>query len=213
MKPQNNNHGTQLLCSQPTHLFQACNRWLCSVIGFVAPLLLGSANGVIAASEYGYDEAEIKAAYLVNFTHFTRWVERESKPVLNICVAGDLGVYQALKKLEPDAEAKRPLIAELVELPGKVSHCDLLYVADIDAAKKPVILKALAEKSVITVSDMPNFITDGGMISLQKRHARLVFELNLTLARQSGIKFESRLARLAGNATRYAAESLRVRPE
>lgn len=213
MQSQKNNHGALFLAVSPTGLFQKWNRLIRCLIIFVSLALSGGANGIAAASDYGYDEAEIKAAYLVNFTRFTRWTERENKPVINICVSGDLGVFQALKALEPAAKGKRPLIAELVELPGKVVHCDLLYVADIDSDKKPVMLNALAQESVITVSDMPDFIADGGMIALNKSDERLVFELNLKLARQSGIRFESRLARLAGNATRFAAESLKVRPE
>lgn len=161
------------------------------------------------ATDYEFSEADVKAAYIVNLAKFTHWEKRQNKTVLSACVSGDLRVFNALQALELKATAKRLVKPELVELPGKVTHCDMLYISDLDSNKKPALLASLAKESVVTISDIPGFIADGGMIALKKSGGRLLFDLNLPLSRLSGIRFESRLARLANNATRFASESAR----
>lgn len=170
-------------------------RWLLPALAW---LLAGAAAA--GAQPRQAQEYEVKAAYLYNFARFTDWpataFPTQDAPLV-VAVLGESPFGSALDALAGKTAKGRPLqvrrARRLDELPG----VHLLFIADSERGRLPVILKALAGRPVLTVADVPQFARQGGMIQLVSAEGAVRFEINRDAALRAGLEISSRLLQLA----------------
>ena len=73
----------------------------------------------------------------------------------------------------------------------------MLFISSSEESQLKEILAALATTSVLTVSDMPQFVKRSGMIQFLVDSNRVRFEVNLTAAQRAGLTLSSELLKLA----------------
>ncbi len=174
---------------------QARVRWFSLRVLLVVFALLGQSSVASAP----VDDVQLKAAYIHNFIKFIDWPGEpfRLKQEIAICTAGDVSLFQMLKKSSLES-------IRLVNFPGNVDGCDVLYLAELETAKRTRLLSVLSQSPVLTISDIPGFVEAGGMIGLQQIDGRLQFEINLDATRKAGLSMEARLLKLAARVLRQS---------
>lgn len=165
----------------------------------VALLLLALSGQQPLANEPGHAEPAIKAAFVYNFAKFTRWPGLSSTPdgsPMRLCVSGHDAVTPELRHLTGKIVQGHPLVLQDFDAAPETS-CDLLYVAASEQARYQTLLARVRGRPVLTVSEIPEFAANGGMIGLYLEAEHIRFAINQRSARAAGINFSARLLELA----------------
>jgi hypothetical protein len=167
-------------------------------------LLLAAALAPVrapAAPRVQATEAELKAAYLVNFGLFVTWpgqafASREAPFV--IAVMNDEGVAAEVDRLARTRSIRGRRIS--VARAGKGDpppQCHVLYVSGIERARVVEILAQVRRQPVLTVSDTGPFCALGGGIRFDRTGRKLALFANPEAARKAGLKISPELLQMA----------------
>ncbi|HWD97546.1 MAG TPA: YfiR family protein [Bryobacteraceae bacterium] len=144
-------------------------------------------------------EYQVKAAYLANFAKFVEWppgAVTDSNPI-PICVVGQDPFGPVLDAtVSGESVDRHPLVARRIGSMSDVDGCRIVFVSSSEAMAGAVL--AAAERApILTVSDVPGFLKQGGMIEFVLDANRVRFEINLAAARAAGLNLSSELLRVA----------------
>lgn len=146
------------------------------------------------------DEQLVKAAFIYNFAKFTRWPEstpNEAGSPLRLCTEGEDALIAELTRLAGKRIHERPVTVQALDESQPLDNCHLLYIAGSEINHYKKLLKSLSEKPVLTISEVANFASAGGIIELYREKNQISFTINLTSARKAGLVLSSRLLNLA----------------
>jgi hypothetical protein len=145
------------------------------------------------------DETQVKAAFTFNFIKFTHWPDDAlgDGGALRLCLVGGSAVSRALEEADGGILGGMRVDIRHIQLPGNVHGCHLLYVAELESSRLHRTLSTLRRLPILTVSDLPDFVTQGGMIGLVRENSRVRFEVNLERVRVAGLVMEVKLMKLA----------------
>jgi hypothetical protein len=146
------------------------------------------------------EEYQVKAVYLYNFGRFVVWPGTAGEPqgTFDVCVLGRDPFGSALEAtLAGEAINNQKLAARRIANPHEATNCRILFISSSEAARIKEILAAVDSFNVLTVSDMPGFTSDGGMIQFVLRENKVRFEVNLTAAEKAGLMLSSQLLKVA----------------
>lgn len=167
--------------------------------------------GVFAASSDAQrsrpEEYQVKAVYLFNFGKFIEWPAVPSKDQpFTICVLG-LDPFGAILDATIAGETidNRKLVARRIAGAQDTADCRILYISSSEAARVKEIVAAARKGAVLTVSDLPGFTGNGGMIQFVLRENKVRFEVNLTAAEKAGLTLSSQLLKVATDIRKEAA--------
>lgn len=145
-------------------------------------------------------EAKVKAAYIFNFTKFIDWPGEErvagGEPI-RICIVGNDPIRTLLGELSNREAKGRPLKVMRIKDISALPPCHILFVSRSERPQLPLILERLQGMHVLTVSDMPQFAQQGGVISFVTENNRVKIEINQRAARQAGLKISAKLLEVA----------------
>ena len=159
-----------------------------TIVGVTTMLFCGAA---IADSEDRNED--IRAAMVFNFTRYVEWTHVHSTDTLTLCVSSSADIADEFSAFSGRRIGARTL--QVQDLDAETAeHCHLAYMSSDDISEE--MMTRLHGAGVLTVSSSPRFSKDG-MIGLILIGRQTRFEVNNTLARQSGVTFSSRLLRLA----------------
>lgn len=143
-------------------------------------------------------EADLKAALVYNFAQFTEWeagAADAAGQAFTICYAAtDMGAafaQIAAKQMRGRAIVPRPVPAE-----GPYAGCQIVYWNESNVRRA---VPGKAGPGVLTIGSGEEFLARGGIIESHVENARIVFSVNLEGARAAGLRFSSKLLRLAKN--------------
>jgi YfiR/HmsC-like len=158
-------------------------------------------------------EAQVQAAFLVNFLRYTQWPpDRSGNPAdpYIITVVGDAQAAETLRRLTdvvPPIDGRRIEVQRVEFPPGadatvraniseRIRHSHLVFVPDTGQPAE-AILGDLSGQPVLTVSDRPTFALEGGMLGLQRRGGRIVFDANPEAIRNARLVVSAKVLKLA----------------
>jgi hypothetical protein len=142
--------------------------------------------------------SEIKAAFVLNFAKFTRWPEGIPDDRLRICflttaeAVGDELARMAGKKVQ----GKRIDVLRGIGL-RQLDRCQIVYLGENDVHRQREVLAKLAGSPALVLSDLPGFISAGGMIELFPEGKKYRFSINREVVREAGLEINARLLGLA----------------
>ncbi|SEN07330.1 protein of unknown function [Duganella sp. CF517] len=147
--------------------------------------LLGLARAGWAQS----DDAALKAAYVYNIAQFTTWPGAETARPLTVCLSSAHVLWDSLRKLHGRPVGERRL--SVIE-PGPTTQCDVAVLRA--GATRP----ATAAGGILAIVDEPK---NGyaGAVALVEEDQHLRFDIDTVEAARAGLRFSSRLLRLARN--------------
>jgi len=170
-------------------------RRLCGRLAILIALSLGAGPAWTAALPGEY---RIKAAYLLNFARYVEWPAARL-PIgspLRLCVLGRDPFGGALIGLEGRQVNGHEMRLHQIEGVDQAGGCHLVFIADSEARRFGLLLRGLAGKGVLSVSDADGFAEAGGSIGLVVEDGRVRFDINQATLQRDGLKASSQLLRL-----------------
>jgi len=142
---------------------------------------------------------DVEAAYLFNFGRFVSWpiTEPPSGQFL-ICILGDDPFGLTLDKTVSGENLHGKRVADKrISHPQDAVGCSILYISSSESSRLSKILPLLKDAPVLTVSDMPDFAQQGGMIQFIVRDGRVRFVVNMGPTQTDGLALSSELLKVA----------------
>ncbi len=143
-------------------------------------------------------ETEIMVACIFNFARFTSWPPGNASDtgVIQIAYTGDETVQAGMSILNGrKVESQTIMVGKLYE--EIASECRIIFISSSEAGETQNILSRYEKSPVLTISDQPGFINNGGMIELFFLKNKIRFKINNRKALISGIKISSQVLNLA----------------
>ena len=171
---------------QPSHMVYGK---LCLVL-VLTWLIIGNAY---AETE---TESAVKIGFLYNFFKFIDWPQSaDTSGGYRLCTTGDNSLGNSLLALQDKTINNKPLSIKRGVSGKELKNCHMVFIgADEVIGKSISNLQGLA---VVTVSDNPDFINQGGMIGLVQYNNRLAFEVSLDAANAADISISAKILELA----------------
>lgn len=158
-------------------------------------LLLAAPPGARATN---YSSEEIKLAFLFNFAKFISWPKQTGNDdEFVIGIYGEETFGPALIDLKGKQVRGKRLRVSQVSTYSEAVRCQILYLGGTQTGRLSGLLAALDGRPVLTVSDVPGFIGEGGMIGLLEQDQRIRFALNLRTITAAGLRVDAQLLKLA----------------
>ncbi len=148
------------------------------------------------ARNNGSVELHVKAAYLFNFGRYVSWPQEGGDVVIGV-----LGPDPIVDVIEKTVTGKtingRTYRVKVFVSAEQMERCDILFLPHSTGNHTHSILTALSGKPILTVSDVENFASWGGMIEFLLIDDTLKFDINLEAAGRAGLRISSELLRVA----------------
>lgn len=146
-------------------------------------------------------EYQVKAAFLLNFTHFVVWPHTAFKNADDPFVIGILGDDPFGPYLEETVAGQKMMnhifsIRRFHDLKD-LEKCHMLFLNSSDSKETRETLAALTDRNTLTVSDTGNFVQLGGMIRFFIRDNKVRIQINPETAKSAGLNISSKLLRIA----------------
>jgi hypothetical protein len=155
-----------------------------------------AANPMSSAQEY-----ELKAVFIYNLLNFINWPANsfaEENSPFQICLAGENPFDKILQLIVAQQQAAgRSLSLRQIKAPGQSAGCHLLFFSLSEQNKLRAQLGQLPPAALLTVSDIPRFAEQGGMVELYLKDNRLRLRIDHSRLLDSGLKANAQLLRLA----------------
>jgi hypothetical protein len=147
------------------------------------------------------DEYELKAAMLYNLTQFVEWPASaypDSQAPILLCILGrdPFGSLLTSTVLKQTVNG-RPVRIRHPQNDKEVRGCHILYISSSERNTIARIYSNLNGSSALTVGEMTQFATHGGMIQFSLEDQQVRFDINLDAASRAGLKISAKLLMLA----------------
>lgn len=173
-------------------------RHLAAILILLCCMILGF--GIHAGAQYS--PLRVKAAFLFNFAQFTSWPSEHSPQQVDGLVVGIMGRDPFGKIMQEFRDKKilgGPVHLKAVSTLEEARSCHILFIAASEASHVKQILRQLNQSAVLTVSDIPGFATQGGIIELFEIEQHIRFAINLDASRNAKLILSAHLLKLARN--------------
>lgn len=148
-----------------------------------------------------YKEAEVKSAFLFQFTRYVEYpasaFESDKAPFV-MGVLGKSAITDALREAVRGKNVHgRPIVVRQMNIGAELRRCHVLFIPKSQSHHLSEVLKILADAPVLTVGESTGFASQGGVIGFFTEQNRLRFEINLKAARRAHLTISSKLLSLA----------------
>ena len=169
------------------------------ILPFLALVLLTVLSSLPVLAQSNPTEYDVKAAYLYNFGKFVKWPESATKgPNFLICVIGEDPFRGALTATVTGEKVNgKPATVVHLDSSRGASDCNILFISRSERYRVRRELESIDAAGTLTVSDIPGFTDDGGMIEFVNQSGRIRFDINLAAAQQAGLNLSSELLKVA----------------
>ncbi len=146
-------------------------------------------------------EAQVKAVFLFNFAQFAEWPAETFPDATSPIIIGILGEDPFGPFLEKIVSGEHigehPIQVRRFASAEEAQACHILFIDKNKSRDIERILEQLRGKNILTVSDMKDFASRGGVIGLFIEDNKTKFEINLKEYKDSNVVISSRVLRLA----------------
>ena len=146
-------------------------------------------------------EYQVKATFLFYFGKFIKYPTvafKDAQSEMNICVLGDDPFQGSLDTLvKGETTQDRPIKIRYLQKVDEALGCHTLFISTSEQAKLSYILAQVKQRPVLTVSDIRDFVTRGGMIEFYRMENKIRFFIEPTTAIEAGLKISARLLQLS----------------
>jgi hypothetical protein len=143
---------------------------------------------------------QLKAAFLYNFIKFVEWPQTPTSPREPYVVAV-LGKDPFGPNLDELFRGKtvngRPVVIKRLVSGEPIAGCHVVFISSSERRRLAQILQQARATSALTVADMEGFAESGGIVEFVTEGNKIRFEINIEVARASGLKIHSTLLNLA----------------
>ena len=159
-------------------------------------LLAGFSSQAAAENSTGGTENLIRSAMIYNFCKFVQWPESDLDTlVLGVMAAPDatLDFSSIQGKTVHDSYIKVRRVLNSEDLAG----CQLVFIPKGMESQLQGAFAAAQAESILTISEIDGFCSQGGIIQLVERRGKLRFFINNKAASESRLTLSSQLLKMA----------------
>lgn len=164
----------------------------------IIPVLIS--HLALAAQTPPTREYQLKAVFLYNFTQFVEWPTNSFTSDQSPMIIGILGADPFGSYLEETIAGEKinghPLRVQHYNTVEEIGVCQVLFINVADKTKREQIISKLKGRNILTVSDSPDFLLQGGMIRFFTRQDKIKLQVNLEEAKTASLVISSKLLRL-----------------
>jgi hypothetical protein len=146
-------------------------------------------------------EYSIKAAFLYNFTQFVEWPSaayNSPEAPFIIGIIGNDPFRTAIDDAIAGEKVKgHPIVIQRYQNIKDLKLCHILFVSNKEVGRWKEIKALLPNKNTLTVSDIPDFATNGGIIRLLTKENKVKLQINLAASKEADLDISSKLLQLA----------------
>jgi hypothetical protein len=146
-------------------------------------------------------EYRVKAGFLFNFAKYVEWPAGTFGSATNAVVICILGKDPFGAMLDSSVAGKRvegrSVVVQRFHSIKEITTCHILFVSASEKDRLTDIQAHLRSSSILTVSDLDEFLEHGGQIRFVTEENRVKFDVNLKATRQAGLKLDANLLRVA----------------
>jgi hypothetical protein len=167
----------------------------------------------VVAQEVGYEEEEVKAAFLYHFATFVQWPETlRSDEVFAIAILGADGVASELEEfLSGRSIQGRPVEVRRLRTTAELQDEPVIFVGADENFRLPELACKVADRPMLVVTEASGALEEGSMINFRLVDRRVRFEISLAAAERAGLELSSRLLSAAMSVDTTSGVSPRVR--
>jgi YfiR/HmsC-like len=174
-------------------------RWRTLVVMLSMLLLLAVGRG-FAADPKPVAEYQLKAALLPKVALFVQWPAKAFSAPGAPLVIGVFGENPFGPHLEDVARGQvidgHPLSVQVCRDLQEAALCHLVFISGDNTKTMEETLRQLARAPVLTVSDSPNFATQGGMVNLVTINQKIRLEVNLEAIQRADLRIDPHLLQM-----------------
>jgi len=167
----------------------------------IALILMAHAPSASTQVAQPPSEAEIRAAFILNFAKFTEWpaeVFADAETPLTVGFVGADDARTAFAALSTGKEINgRKIVVLQLDSVLKARQCQILFFRKSNGDFAVGALEVANVSRTLTIGEAENFLTRGGMIRLFVDDNRMRFDVNVGAATRSKIRLSSKLLALA----------------
>lgn len=145
--------------------------------------------------------AQVEAVFLFNFTQFVDWPPQAFADAAAPIVIGVLGSDPFGATLDEvvrgEAVKGRPLVVHRGQHIEELVDCQILFISRSERTHLAPLLAMLKGRNVLTVSDLDEFASVGGMICFVLVDNKVRLRVNPEAAKAAGLTVSSKLLRVA----------------
>ncbi|HEX6428631.1 MAG TPA: YfiR family protein [Niastella sp.] len=146
-------------------------------------------------------EYQLKAVFLFNFTQFVNWpvnaFENDQSPlVIGVIGENPFGAF-LVQTVSGEKINGHPLVVQHYKNEEEIKSCHILFVNIGETKKQEQVLGDLQGKNILTVSDDPDFLKQGGMVRFVTNNNKIKLQINMDACKESKMVLSSKLLRLA----------------
>jgi hypothetical protein len=155
----------------------------------------------VSAQTSGPAEYQVKAVFLYNFAQFVEWPQTafatEQSPII-IGILGDNPFGSYVENVVSGENVNgHPLVVYHYKNIGEIKTCHILFIDRSEISNLNNIITRLKGKNVLTVSDAPNFLQQGGMVKFVTKNSKINIQMNLDNIKADNLMVSSKLLRIA----------------
>ncbi len=164
-------------------------------------IIFGLFASVSAQAQTPSPEYKLKAVYLFNIVQYVDWPENVFVNEKSPLIIGVLGVDPfgaVLDETVKDETIKgRKLEVRRYKSVSDIRECHMLFISNSEAANVSSILARLKGRSILTVSDMENFVLGGGIVRFARKETKIGIKINAQAAKEANLSISAKLLQLA----------------
>ena len=150
-----------------------------------------------AMCQHMEQEANLKAAFIYNFTKYVEWDKTLPDVEFIIAVIGTSEMDKPLIELaRNNLVAGKKILVKHFDKPEDITYCHILFIPQNSAFSLRSILERI-DKNVLTISEHPGFGKQGAAFNFVVVNDKLKFEANLKALNSAGLKAGAQLLKLA----------------
>ncbi len=172
-------------------MLTSCLRFIATltIAVLIQALLVGAVHAQDREEEY-----RLKALLLSRLVSFVTWPDARAVAPLSLCIAGEDPFDGGLQAAFADYET---VVHQFGSDYSGLDRCHLLFISDSEIRRLDEVLDLVANKPILTVSDVPRFASSGGMIYLTFDNRRVRFRINKEEADAVDVRLSFQLLSLA----------------
>lgn len=146
-------------------------------------------------------EFRLKAAFLLNFAKLVQWPAarfKDSKDALRLCVLGADPFGSVLDDtIRGKRIGERPITVTRAAAAKDLLDCHLVYLGAGERSRYAAHMKALSDRSILTVDEGSQFIWPLGMIRFYLDQDRVRFEVSPSTMEKAQLQMDPRMVKIA----------------
>ncbi len=174
----------------------ACTGWRVGAAVLAICLVAGMPVQAHAGDSSGKAQDLIRSAMVYNFCKFVQWPESDLDTlVLGVMAAPDATLD--FSSIQGKAVQDSYIKVRQVDSSDDLAGCQLVFIPKGLEGKLQGAFAAAQAESILTISEIDGFCSQGGIIQLVERRGKLRFFINNKAASESRLQLSSQLLKMA----------------